>query len=179
MVIALALLEQGSIVTVLLMFLGKHTPAPSHKATSCQTETQMFQTTHRRTLRNLIFKMCLSTSSTDKWRLNNSIPFFPHRNPKATVQRTNKKVNNDPTLRIQNLSILIRQIKAYYQVRFLSAEQAESQISLVPLVCDQKLRLFNGFLLKEKAYLPIWVKIMMNNLCQHVHAWLGLKLSSK
>ncbi|XP_059215244.1 girdin isoform X2 [Centropristis striata] len=36
-------------------------------------------------------------------------------NPKATVQRTNKKVNNDPTLRIQNLSILIRQIKGYYQ----------------------------------------------------------------
>ncbi|XP_030603678.1 girdin isoform X5 [Archocentrus centrarchus] len=36
-------------------------------------------------------------------------------NPKATVQRTNKKVNNDPTLRIQNLSILIRQIKSYYQ----------------------------------------------------------------
>ncbi|XP_031171884.1 girdin isoform X2 [Sander lucioperca] len=36
-------------------------------------------------------------------------------NPKATVQRTNKKVNNDATLRIQNLSILIRQIKAYYQ----------------------------------------------------------------
>ncbi|XP_021180137.2 girdin isoform X2 [Fundulus heteroclitus] len=36
-------------------------------------------------------------------------------NPKTTVQRTNKKVNNDPTLRIQNLSILIRQIKAYYQ----------------------------------------------------------------
>ncbi|KAM9847929.1 girdin [Aulostomus maculatus] len=36
-------------------------------------------------------------------------------NPKATVQRTNKKVNNDSTLRIQNLSILIRQIKAYYQ----------------------------------------------------------------
>uniref|UniRef100_A0A3B3ZIG9 HOOK N-terminal domain-containing protein n=1 Tax=Periophthalmus magnuspinnatus TaxID=409849 RepID=A0A3B3ZIG9_9GOBI len=38
-------------------------------------------------------------------------------NPKATVQRTNKKVNNDSTLRIQNLSILIRQIKAFYQVR--------------------------------------------------------------
>ncbi|MEQ2205873.1 Girdin, partial [Xenoophorus captivus] len=36
-------------------------------------------------------------------------------NPKATVQRTNKKVNNDPTLRIHNLSILIRQIKGYYQ----------------------------------------------------------------
>lgn len=42
---------------------------------------------------------------------------FVGRNPKATVQRTNKKVNNDPTLRIQNLTILIRQIKAYYQVR--------------------------------------------------------------
>uniref|UniRef100_A0A8C7L652 Coiled-coil domain containing 88A n=1 Tax=Oncorhynchus kisutch TaxID=8019 RepID=A0A8C7L652_ONCKI len=41
--------------------------------------------------------------------------FLPHRNPKATVQRTNKKVNNDSTLRIQNLSILIRQIKSYYQ----------------------------------------------------------------
>uniref|UniRef100_A0A669E5R4 Coiled-coil domain containing 88A n=1 Tax=Oreochromis niloticus TaxID=8128 RepID=A0A669E5R4_ORENI len=37
------------------------------------------------------------------------------KNPKATVQRTNKKVNNDSTLRIQNLSILIRQIKSYYQ----------------------------------------------------------------
>ncbi|XP_062375122.1 girdin-like isoform X2 [Sardina pilchardus] len=36
-------------------------------------------------------------------------------NPKATVQRTNKKVNNDSNLRIQNLSILIRQIKTYYQ----------------------------------------------------------------
>ncbi|CAL8254448.1 unnamed protein product [Lota lota] len=36
-------------------------------------------------------------------------------NPTATVQRTNKNVNNDPSLRIQNLSILIGQIKAYYQ----------------------------------------------------------------
>lgn len=33
-------------------------------------------------------------------------------------------MNNDPTLRIQNLSILIRQIKSYYQVRFLSPKQA-------------------------------------------------------
>uniref|UniRef100_A0AAY4B9I4 Coiled-coil domain containing 88A n=1 Tax=Denticeps clupeoides TaxID=299321 RepID=A0AAY4B9I4_9TELE len=33
----------------------------------------------------------------------------------SIVQRTNKKVNNDSTLRIQNLSILIRQIKSYYQ----------------------------------------------------------------
>lgn len=46
---------------------------------------------------------------------------FSYRNPKATVQRTNKKVNNDPTLRIQNLSILIRQVKGYYQVGLPSA----------------------------------------------------------
>ncbi|XP_066507725.1 girdin isoform X2 [Hoplias malabaricus] len=36
-------------------------------------------------------------------------------NPKASTQRVNKKVNNDPVLRIQNLSILIRRVKAYYQ----------------------------------------------------------------
>ncbi|XP_070590862.1 girdin isoform X3 [Erythrolamprus reginae] len=36
-------------------------------------------------------------------------------NPKATSQRINKKINNDASLRIQNLSILIRQIKSYYQ----------------------------------------------------------------
>ncbi|KAK9412198.1 girdin [Crotalus adamanteus] len=36
-------------------------------------------------------------------------------NPKAVSQRINKKVNNDGSLRIQNLSILIRQIKSYYQ----------------------------------------------------------------
>ncbi|XP_058020789.1 girdin [Ahaetulla prasina] len=36
-------------------------------------------------------------------------------NPKAANQRINKKVNNDASLRIQNLSILIRQIKSYYQ----------------------------------------------------------------
>ncbi|XP_052007235.1 girdin isoform X2 [Xyrauchen texanus] len=36
-------------------------------------------------------------------------------NPKSSVQRTHKKVNNEPTLRIQNLSILIQQIKSYYQ----------------------------------------------------------------
>ena len=51
--------------------------------------------------------------------ISQHISIFSYRNPKATVQRTNKKVNNDPTLRIQNLSILIRQIKAYYQVRVL------------------------------------------------------------
>uniref|UniRef100_A0A803SP62 Coiled-coil domain containing 88A n=1 Tax=Anolis carolinensis TaxID=28377 RepID=A0A803SP62_ANOCA len=36
-------------------------------------------------------------------------------NPKAASQRVNKKVNNDASLRIQNLSILVRQIKSYYQ----------------------------------------------------------------
>ncbi|XP_072783461.1 girdin isoform X9 [Taeniopygia guttata] len=36
-------------------------------------------------------------------------------NPKSTNQRINKKVNNDASLRIQNLSILVKQIKTYYQ----------------------------------------------------------------
>lgn len=36
-------------------------------------------------------------------------------NPNTSVQRAHKKVNNDPTLRIQNLSILTLHIKTYYQ----------------------------------------------------------------
>ncbi|KAA0717518.1 Girdin Akt phosphorylation enhancer [Triplophysa tibetana] len=36
-------------------------------------------------------------------------------NPKASVQRIHKNVKNDPVLRIQNLSILIQQIKSFYQ----------------------------------------------------------------
>ncbi|XP_040849376.1 girdin isoform X5 [Ochotona curzoniae] len=36
-------------------------------------------------------------------------------NPKLESQRVNKKVNNDASLRIHNLSILVRQIKFYYQ----------------------------------------------------------------
>ncbi|NXY32590.1 GRDN protein, partial [Pomatorhinus ruficollis] len=36
-------------------------------------------------------------------------------NPKSANQRINKKVNNDASLRIQNLSILVKQIKIYYQ----------------------------------------------------------------
>ncbi|XP_068796036.1 girdin isoform X15 [Struthio camelus] len=36
-------------------------------------------------------------------------------NPKSASQRINKKVNNDASLRIQNLSILVKQIKSYYQ----------------------------------------------------------------
>ncbi|XP_058134572.1 girdin isoform X7 [Dasypus novemcinctus] len=36
-------------------------------------------------------------------------------NPKLENQRVNKKVNNDASLRIHNLSILVRQIKFYYQ----------------------------------------------------------------
>ncbi|XP_023412977.1 girdin isoform X18 [Loxodonta africana] len=38
-----------------------------------------------------------------------------HINPKLESQRVNKKVNNDASLRIHNLSILVRQIKFYYQ----------------------------------------------------------------
>ncbi|KAI5125209.1 Girdin [Manis pentadactyla] len=36
-------------------------------------------------------------------------------NPKLESQRVSKKVNNDASLRIHNLSILVRQIKFYYQ----------------------------------------------------------------
>ncbi|XP_048208857.1 girdin isoform X2 [Perognathus longimembris pacificus] len=36
-------------------------------------------------------------------------------NPKSESQRVNKKVNNDASLRIHNLSILVKQIKFYYQ----------------------------------------------------------------
>ncbi|XP_042645327.1 girdin isoform X3 [Tyto alba] len=36
-------------------------------------------------------------------------------NPKSANQRINKKVNNDASLRIQNLSTLVKQIKTYYQ----------------------------------------------------------------
>ncbi|XP_048061961.1 girdin isoform X1 [Megalobrama amblycephala] len=36
-------------------------------------------------------------------------------NPQSSVQRPHRKVNNDPTLRIQNLSVLVQQIKSYYQ----------------------------------------------------------------
>uniref|UniRef100_A0A671QL48 Girdin-like n=1 Tax=Sinocyclocheilus anshuiensis TaxID=1608454 RepID=A0A671QL48_9TELE len=36
-------------------------------------------------------------------------------NPKSSVQRAHRKVHNDPTLRIQNLSILVQQIKSCYQ----------------------------------------------------------------
>uniref|UniRef100_A0A2K6D414 Coiled-coil domain containing 88A n=1 Tax=Macaca nemestrina TaxID=9545 RepID=A0A2K6D414_MACNE len=40
-------------------------------------------------------------------------------NPKLESQRVNKKVNNDASLRMHNLSILVRQIKFYYQVSAL------------------------------------------------------------
>ncbi|XP_033094955.1 girdin isoform X3 [Trachypithecus francoisi] len=36
-------------------------------------------------------------------------------NPKLESQRVNKKVNNDASLRMHNVSILVRQIKCYYQ----------------------------------------------------------------
>ncbi|XP_068088641.1 girdin isoform X4 [Hyperolius riggenbachi] len=40
---------------------------------------------------------------------------FPVINPKADNQRIYKKINNDASLRIQNLSVLVKQIKSYYQ----------------------------------------------------------------
>ena len=41
---------------------------------------------------------------------------FLSRDPSPTNQRVNKNVNNDVNLRIQNLNIVIRHIKNYYQV---------------------------------------------------------------
>lgn len=38
------------------------------------------------------------------------------RNPKSSVQRVHRKVKNEPTLRVQNLSLLVQQIKSCYQV---------------------------------------------------------------
>lgn len=39
------------------------------------------------------------------------------RDPRPTNQRINQHVNNDVNLRIQNLTVLVRNIKTYYQVR--------------------------------------------------------------
>lgn len=45
---------------------------------------------------------------------------FPcSRDPRPSNQRIHKHVNNDVNLRIQNLSVLVRNIKSYYQVRLL------------------------------------------------------------
>lgn len=117
MVRALGLLDQWFAVTVLLMFLAKHTPGQAHEATWCQVDT--YCRCFKLSMRQLTKTLHLSANiSLYKQRYF----FVIYRNPKTTVQRTNKKVNNDPTLRIQNLSILTRQIKAFYQVRlcFLS-----------------------------------------------------------
>ncbi|EPQ10751.1 Protein Daple [Myotis brandtii] len=38
--------------------------------------------------------------------------------PRPTNQRINQHVNNDVNLRIQNLTILVRNIKTYYQQQF-------------------------------------------------------------
>lgn len=107
-------LKQGAIVTVLLMFSVTHTFS-LHKATLCQSENKPVTRTVKCICVHLVLTfICATNNCKITWRHSPS----PHRNPKATVQRTNKKVNNDPTLRIQNLSILIRQIKSYYQVRW-------------------------------------------------------------
>lgn len=74
-------------------------------------------------------------------QLLDNFAFFSRRNPKATVQRTNKKVNNDSMLRIQNLSILIRQIKSYYQVSFPFPKQTASGLrtpQFINVPCQEK-----------------------------------------
>lgn len=72
----------------------------------------------------------------DNFRSHWLVACFFRSNPKATVQRTNKKVNNDPTLRIQNLSILIRQIKSYYQVSSVLFEPVSARRRNAFVVCS-------------------------------------------
>uniref|UniRef100_A0A3B3S006 HOOK N-terminal domain-containing protein n=1 Tax=Paramormyrops kingsleyae TaxID=1676925 RepID=A0A3B3S006_9TELE len=53
-----------------------------------------------------------------------------HIDPSPTNQRVNKHVNNDVNLRVQNLNVVVRHIKTYYQVGppnlFLSADTQNS-----------------------------------------------------
>lgn len=51
------------------------------------------------------------------WDMQFPFSSFFSRDPRPTNQRINKHVNNDVNLRIQNLTILVRNIKTYYQVR--------------------------------------------------------------
>uniref|UniRef100_A0A8C8CIP6 HOOK N-terminal domain-containing protein n=1 Tax=Oncorhynchus tshawytscha TaxID=74940 RepID=A0A8C8CIP6_ONCTS len=55
-----------------------------------------------------------------------------HIDPSPTNQRVNKNVNNDVNLRIQNLNIVIRHIKNYYQV------SSKCLPLLLPLQCERK-----------------------------------------
>lgn len=66
--------------------------------------------------------------------------FIPTRDPRPTNQRINKHVNNDVNLRIQNLTILVRNIKTYYQVR-RSSPPSPSGV----LLCVRQYLHSNGF----------------------------------
>lgn len=55
------------------------------------------------------------------------------RDPRPNNQRINKHVNNDVNLRIQNLSILVRNIKTYYQVRLLYWPRGSCETGVGPL----------------------------------------------
>lgn len=55
------------------------------------------------------------------------------RDPRPNNQRINKHVNNDVNLRIQNLSILVRNIKTYYQVRPLCWPRGSCESGVGPL----------------------------------------------
>ncbi|XP_028352136.1 protein Daple isoform X1 [Physeter macrocephalus] len=63
--------------------------------------------------------------------------------PRPTNQRINKHVNNDVNLRIQNLTILVRNIKTYYQMK----KQAQRSCDLPPC-------LVLGLELEPKAAAP-------------------------
>lgn len=52
-------------------------------------------------------------------RVSEMLFLCPARNPSASPQSANK-VSSDPSQRIQNLSLLVQQIRTYYQVRLAS-----------------------------------------------------------
>ncbi|XP_016112029.1 girdin-like [Sinocyclocheilus grahami] len=67
-------------------------------------------------------------------------------NPNSSVQRAHRKVHNDPTLRIQNLSILVQQIKSCYQVSSaLYLRFYQSSGSFVSLCSQSGIRYADAF----------------------------------
>lgn len=64
------------------------------------------------------------------------------RDPRPNNQRINKHVNNDVNLRIQNLSILVRNIKTYYQVRLLHWPGVPTNLQWVPMCVGSPLSEF-------------------------------------
>lgn len=72
---------------------------------------------------------CVATA----WICNLHSCLSSPRDPRPTNQRINKHVNNDVNLRIQNLTILVRNIKTYYQVRAAVFPAEFVHLAVLPL----------------------------------------------